>query len=75
ASSLLLVVEEHMRTGGLGSAVIEHFAEVGAPDCRIVTHGSADRYGSTGTYSYMLKISGLDADGIVQLIRRETANV
>lgn len=73
-SSTLIVVEEHMRTGGLGSAVLEHFADVGAPPCRIVTHGIADRYGETGSYSYMLKISGLDAEGIIQLIKREAAN-
>ncbi len=73
-SCTLIVVEEHMRTGGLGSAVLEFFAEVGAPRCRIVTYGIADRYGETGTYPYMLKISGLDADGIARLIKRETAN-
>jgi transketolase C-terminal domain/subunit len=67
-------VEEHMRTGGLGSAVLEHFADVGTPGCRIVTHGIADRYGETGTYPYLLKISGLDAEGIAGLIKRETAN-
>lgn len=73
-SSTLIVVEEHMRTGGLGSAILEHFADVGAPGCRIVTHGIADRYGETGTYPYMLKISGLDADGITRVIKRETEN-
>ncbi len=75
ASSTLIVVEEHMRAGGLGSAVLEHFADVGAPGCRVVTHGIADRYGETGTYAYLLKISGLDADGIAKVIKRETANV
>jgi transketolase len=74
ASSILIVVEEHLRAGGLGSAVLEHFAEVGAPDCRIMTHGIPDRYGETGTYPYLLKISGLDADGIAKVIKRETAN-
>jgi transketolase len=73
-SSTLIVVEEHMRTGGLGSAVLEHFAEVGAPGCRVVIHGIPDRYGKTGTYPYMLKISDLDADGITKVIKSETAN-
>lgn len=75
ACSTLIVVEEHMRIGGLGSAVLEHLALVGMPRCRIVTHGIADRYGETGAYPYLLNISGLDADGIVSLIKRETANV
>lgn len=75
ASNILIVVEEHMRTGGLGSAVLEHFAEVGAPRCRVVTHGIADRYGKTGDYPYLLKISDLDAEGIAKVIKRETANV
>ena len=74
-SSTLIVVEEHMRTGGLGSAVLEHFADVGGPSCRIVTHGISDCYGETGSYSYMLKISSLDAEGITEVIKREIANV
>lgn len=73
-SSTIIVIEEHMRTGGLGSAVLEHFAEVGAPWCRVVTHGIADRYGESGSYPYMLKISSLDADGITEIIKRETTN-
>ena len=64
-----------MRTGGLGSAVLAHFADAGNPGCRIVTHGIADRYGETGNYAYLLKIAGLDADGVVDLVKRETANV
>ena len=74
-ASTLIVVEEHMRTGGLGSAVLAHFADAGNPGCRIVTHGIADRYGETGNYAYLLKIAGLDADGVVDLVKRETANV
>jgi transketolase len=73
-STKLIVVEEHMRTGGLGSAVLEHFAEIGAPGCRIVTHGIADRYGETGSYPYLLKIASLDADGITKVIKREAAH-
>lgn len=73
-ASILIVVEEHMRAGGLGSAVLEHFADVGAPGCRVVTHGIADRYGETGTYSYLLNISGLDADGIAKVVKREAGN-
>lgn len=73
-ASILIVVEEHMRAGGLGSAVLEHFAEVGARGCRVVPHGIADRYGEAGTYSYMLKISGLDADGIAKVVKREAGN-
>ena len=74
-ASTLIVVEEHMRTGGLGSAVLAHFADAGNHGCRIVTHGIADRYGETGNYAYLLKIAGLDADGVVDLVKRETANV
>ncbi|MBN9601528.1 MAG: transketolase [Afipia felis] len=73
-ASILIVVEEHMRAGGLGSAVLEHFADVGPPSCRVARHGIADRYGGTGTYSYLLKISGLDADGIAEVVKREAGN-
>jgi len=72
-SSTLMVVEEHMRSGGLGSAVLEHFADIGQPNCRVVTHGIADRYGETGTYPYLLSISGLDADGIAQKVSNTLA--
>jgi len=68
-SSTMIVVEEHMRSGGLGSAVIEHFAGRLDVPCRLVTHGIPDHYGETGTYSYMLKISGLDAEGIADFVR------
>ena len=68
SSTALAVLEEHSTLGGLGSAVTEIVAEH-AP-VRVLRIGVADRFSQhCGTYAYLLKEHGLDADAVRERIR------
>ncbi|MCM8798207.1 MAG: transketolase family protein, partial [Candidatus Omnitrophica bacterium] len=59
-----IVCEEHMVTGGLGSAVAEFLSEVyPVPVCRI---GISDHFGQSGSPEELLKKYGLTARDIVE---------
>lgn len=63
----VVVVEEHRMTGGLGSAVADILCVPGKPTplLRICVD---DEYPMPGSYNYMLKRAGLDAEGIASKI-------
>lgn len=66
---LVLTVEEHFVTGGLGSAVAEVMAETGS-GARLVRMGVDDQFVKyTGSQQYLRSILGLDAKGIIQKIK------
>lgn len=65
----IFVVEEHTTVGGLGSAVLDHYNDVGRPCPPIFRHGIADRFVETGDYAFMLKQNRLDAMGIAGFVR------
>lgn len=65
---LVVTVEEHMRSGGLGGAVLEAFADLGVarPVLRL---GVDDRFlHAYGSQDQILRLLGLDADGIAERV-------
>lgn len=66
---VLLTVEEHSVTGGLGAAVAEHFAaRENAP--KHVILGIPQGYPKPGEYGWMLEQCGLGAEGIAAAVRQ-----
>lgn len=64
----IIVLEEHNRSGGLGSAVAEIVAETAA--CPVHRIGIDDRFSRyCGTYDYLLHEHALDHDAIAAKIR------
>ncbi len=64
----LVTVEEHFIDGGLGGAVAEILAETGAGRLRRV--GVRDRFCTeVAPYAELLRIHGIDADGVVAAVR------
>lgn len=63
----IVTVEEHQRTGGLGSAVAETVAEH-AP-CPVVRLGMADRFGESGAGDLLLQHFGLTSPAIAEATR------
>lgn len=64
---LIVTVEEHNVCGGLGSAVCEYVAQkANMPKVKCI--GLPDSYLKAGAYPYMLKESGLNAEGIASSI-------
>ena len=68
-SGRLLVVEENVKMGGLGSGVLELFNEMGVGDIRIKRIGIPDLFVEQGPADLLRKNLGLDADGIVKEAR------
>lgn len=63
----IIVVEEHMITGGLGSAISEYFANrVNRP--RITVLGVDDYYPNANDYEMLLSECGLSTEGIMDKI-------
>jgi transketolase len=70
---LVVTVEEHWRTGGLGSAVAEVLAE-SAPR-RVLRMGLPDAFvDRVGTQEQILAHHGLTADGIAARVRAALAD-
>lgn len=71
---LIVTIEEHCVTGGLGSAVAEILSEYSehAPLLKI---GSGHSYEKAGSYEYMLKQHGLTAECIVDKIRNNLSTI
>ena len=68
-SDTIFVVDEHMRIGGLGSAITDHIVEHHGMGVRLFCHGIDDRYVETGNYPFLLQQNGLDAAGIENFVR------
>ena len=69
-SELVVTVEEHYTTGGLGSAVAEVMTEKrNAP--RVLKIGIANKYSIVGDYNYLLEQHGLTTERIAKRIIEE----
>ncbi len=68
--NLIVSIEEHCVTGGLGSAVSEVLAEHSSHG-RLLRFGTRDRYEAAGDYDYMLSVHGLTAESITEKIVSE----
>ena len=65
-SGRLLVVEENVRMGGLGSGVLELFNDMGVYDILIKRLGLPDLFVEQGPAALLRKNLGLDAEGIAK---------
>lgn len=60
----VLVVEENIRQGGLGGAVLELFNDMGISDLKIRRMGLPDKFVEHGPLSFLREKYGLDRSGI-----------
>ena len=67
--SLVLTVEDGMIAGGLGSAVLEYFADKGY-SCRVLRLGVNDRFVEHGSTAELYRMLGLDKEGIHDFIQK-----
>ena len=70
----ILSVEEHTAIGGLGSAIAEFVTSLN----KKVPHkiiGLEDKFGKTATYEHLLKLHGLDGNGIAKSARTFLSNL
>jgi len=67
-SKVIITAEEHQIAGGLGGAVAEYLSEV-CP-IKIVRIGVKDSFGESGEYDELFKKYGLDAAGILKVIKK-----
>jgi transketolase len=73
-AKLIVTVEEHSTTGGLGSSVAELLSELSKkpPQLRI---GVSSEYKPAGSYDYMLEQYGLTNNDIVEKILKKYGEV
>ncbi len=69
-SDKILVFEEHVKTGGLGSAVLEYFNDNNKDSSMVHRHGIDGWIKNTGTYDFMLAELKLDKEGIKLSIKK-----
>ncbi len=65
----VLVVEENIRQGGFGGAVLELFNELGIVNVHMRRIGLPDKFVEQGTSPLLRKIYGLDTNGILKEAR------
>lgn len=71
---LIVTVEEHCKTGGLGSAVAETLSN----ECshgRLLRLGTGETYEAAGNYDYMLQVHGLTPEGVSQSIIKRIGGI
>lgn len=69
-SRLCITVENHVVQGGLGSAVADMIAEHGYAT-RLVKLGIPDTYAQGASKEYLMRLFGIDAQGIVYRVQEE----
>jgi len=62
----VITVEDHVTTGGFGSAVLEFLADTGITGVEVKRLGVPDRFIPHGTQDELRKICGIDKDAIAQ---------
>ncbi|MEK7269683.1 MAG: 1-deoxy-D-xylulose-5-phosphate synthase [Planctomycetota bacterium] len=65
----VVTVEDHVRTGGFGSAVLEALNARGAETRRVHVLAFEDAFIPHGARRLLLRLAGLDADGIARIVR------
>lgn len=66
ATGRMLVVEENVRQGGLGSSVLEFFNDLNLHHIRVWSIGLPDKFIEHGPVNLLRKQYGLDAEGILK---------
>jgi transketolase len=69
--AVLVTLEEHQRSGGLGAAVAEYLSEV--RPTRVVRMGINDVFGQSGEPDELLSYYGLDVPAIIATVERVAA--
>jgi len=64
----VITVEDGVIEGGLGSAVLEFFADNGYRDIEVIRVGMPDEFVEHGTVQELYKICGMDAESIAKLL-------
>jgi 1-deoxy-D-xylulose-5-phosphate synthase len=74
----VITVEDHVITGGFGSALIEFLADDGIIGVEVKRLGVPDRFSPHGTHDELRKLCGFDKDAIaqpaLQMVRRAKKN-
>jgi len=71
-TGVIVTVEEHSIIGGLGSAVCETVCEMDSP-VPVLRIGVNDRFGKSGPALELLDIFGLNAENIVETVKKAIA--
>lgn len=66
----IITVEDGVKKGGLGSAVLEYFAENGYTDQRVFRVAIDDNFVTHGSISELHHITGIDEEGILKTIHQ-----
>jgi 1-deoxy-D-xylulose-5-phosphate synthase len=66
----IITVEENVRHGGFGSAVLETLMDGGISDIRVERIGIDDVFVEHGSQQLLRSLHGLDAQGIVKAAER-----
>ncbi len=73
-ADLIVSMEEHCKTGGLGSAIAEVISTQ-SNHGRLLRFGTGDDYLAAGDYKYMLQMHGLTSESIYEKIINEIRSV
>ena len=68
-TGLIVTVENHQVTGGMGSAVAEVVSGLESP-VQVIRHGIYDMFCESGEPLELLKKYGLDAEGIAKVVKK-----
>ncbi len=61
----VITIEENVRQGGFGAAVLETLADAGLTGCRVMRLGIDDRFVEQGDKTLLRALHGVDADAVV----------
>lgn len=67
-NDVIITAEDHLITGGLGSAVAEAMSETGQA-CKLIRIGMDDTFGQSGTPDKLYRYYGIDSQAIVETIQ------
>jgi 1-deoxy-D-xylulose-5-phosphate synthase len=65
----IVTLEDNVVTGGMGSAVAEHYASKGTTTVRLKIHGIPDRFIDHGTPAELYRDLALDPQGIAEVVK------
>ena len=68
-TGLVVAIEDHMRAGGFGSAILELLSER-APDARVLRLGIGDRFVEHGDADEQWREEGMDSASIAKVVER-----
>jgi len=66
----IVTIEDNVRIGGFGSAVLEYLASKNITNVDVLVHGIPDRFIEHGTQTELFAMLKLDPQGIADLVRQ-----